>query len=315
MKGLGCTVKCGRRCTAAGSKVFVAWRERGVRLRLEARRVVGGAGGLVCALTTRAARWRAHLHMWSRVGRQGLRVAPRVSWSLRDAHRRVRQGLATGPHDDADGSRHGVRPIPSLIDELISPRLAKMRESRTKLPREQDPLMDKKAQLMAENLRRHGDRLAKDEALGRSYRKGSYGQYGSVSTTAGEQPSLPQAGDAGAASEQVVMPEKKMSKSEKLKFMYKNYGLVFMVYWTGAWVASGLTVYAGVKYFGHEATLAFIKSCGAERIVDLDQYLTNPALINVGVTVVTNELLEFARFPIVLATMPRVARLVGAVPK
>ena len=83
--------------------------------------------------------------------------------------------------------------------------------------------------------------------------------------------------------------------------MAKQYGPVFLMYWTGLWIVSGVTLYGVLEH------TSLIDVEEALRMLSLEDYVS-PTAGNVAVAVAVNELLEVVRFPFTIATTPRIAR-------
>jgi hypothetical protein len=99
--------------------------------------------------------------------------------------------------------------------------------------------------------------------------------------------------------------KKKVGKWQELKGYVKEYGWVFLAYWTGAWVGSGFICYGAVEATGLDG-IALLKRLGSDNIYDLSGW--DPRFINALIAIEINELLEFFRFPLIIATTPKVAR-------
>lgn len=70
------------------------------------------------------------------------------------------------------------------------------------------------------------------------------------------------------------------------KDMLKKHGPVFLVYWNGMWLLSGLTIYAGLSIGGIDP-MPLAYAINLDRIVDLSRL--DPAHGNVAVAIVLNE--------------------------
>mmetsp|Transcript_11145 Transcript_11145/g.19042 ORF Transcript_11145/g.19042 Transcript_11145/m.19042 type:complete len:304 (-) Transcript_11145:16-927(-) len=124
--------------------------------------------------------------------------------------------------------------------------------------------------------------------------------------------------------------EEKLTKTELMKRLMKNYGVGFLIYWTAVWAASGVGIYGLISYLGPEASLNMLRDLGVDQYIPgltpsapapVDPALVesidgqpqpasskgvDPRLVNVGVAVAINEVAELIRFPIVVATTPKV---------
>ena len=99
--------------------------------------------------------------------------------------------------------------------------------------------------------------------------------------------------------------KKKVGKWQELKGYVKEYGWVFLAYWTGTWVGSGFVCYGAVQATGLDG-IALLKRLGSDNIYDLSDW--DPRFINALIAIEINELLEFFRFPLIVATTPKVAK-------
>jgi len=88
----------------------------------------------------------------------------------------------------------------------------------------------------------------------------------------------------------------------------KEYGLVFTVWWTVAWTASGVGIYGAAEHFGVDVVKLVREHIG----YDLSAYV-DPKMGNLAGVVAVNEALEVVRLPLVVATTPSLARLVKRV--
>jgi len=110
--------------------------------------------------------------------------------------------------------------------------------------------------------------------------------------------------DDDDSSDSAATTQEKPAKKQSIKSMARQYGPVFLVYWTGLWAASGVGLFAALE----GAT-----SAGLVDIETVLAYLSlqdhvSPTAGNVAVAVAVNEALEVVRFPFTVATTPRVAR-------
>lgn len=85
--------------------------------------------------------------------------------------------------------------------------------------------------------------------------------------------------------------------------MFKKYGPVFLIYWNGVWLLSGLSIYGALE-LGNVDPLPLARAIHLDSLIDLDKI--GPAHGNVAVAIVLNEVAELVRFPFVLATVPKV---------
>ena len=82
--------------------------------------------------------------------------------------------------------------------------------------------------------------------------------------------------------------------------------MVFFTYWTGVWAVSGVGIYCVLAATGLDVVPA-VEAVDEALGSDLASRF-NPSLGRVAVAVAVNELCEFVRFPVVLATTPMVVR-------
>ena len=93
---------------------------------------------------------------------------------------------------------------------------------------------------------------------------------------------------------------------QNLANMSKAYGPIFLAWWTGAWVASGVAIYGSIELLGVDG-LALINYLGLSNMVDTSGW--SSSMVNVPIAIGINEAAELVRFPIVVATTPMVKRL------
>ena len=99
--------------------------------------------------------------------------------------------------------------------------------------------------------------------------------------------------------------KKKMSKIEQLKGYFKEYGWVFVTYWSSVWALNGVACFLIIEATGLDGA-ALLKSLGSDNIYDIGDW--DPSFLNALIAIEVNELLELVRFPIIVATTPRVAK-------
>ena len=87
-------------------------------------------------------------------------------------------------------------------------------------------------------------------------------------------------------------PPKKVSR---LRAAISEYGVPFLVYWTGVWAASGVSLYALMEVTEVDSLQLLRDHLGLELKVD-------KALGNLGVAIAVNEALEVVRLPLCLIT-------------
>ena len=99
--------------------------------------------------------------------------------------------------------------------------------------------------------------------------------------------------------------EKKIGKFQQLKNLFNEYGWVFMTYWTGVWASNGILCYIIIEASGLDG-IGLLKSLGSDNVYDIGDW--DPRFLNAFIAIEINELLELIRFPIILATTPKVAK-------
>lgn len=99
--------------------------------------------------------------------------------------------------------------------------------------------------------------------------------------------------------------KKKPGKIEQLKGYFKEYGWVFVTYWTTVWAVNGVACFLIIEATGLDG-IALLKSLGSDNIYDIGDW--DPSFLNALIAIEVNELLELIRFPIIVATTPRVAK-------
>ena len=99
--------------------------------------------------------------------------------------------------------------------------------------------------------------------------------------------------------------KKKPGKIEQLKGYFKEYGWVFVTYWSSVWALNGVACFLIIEATGLDG-IALLKSLGSDNIYDIGDW--DPSFLNALIAIEVNELLELVRFPIIVATTPRVAK-------
>ena len=99
--------------------------------------------------------------------------------------------------------------------------------------------------------------------------------------------------------------KKKPGKIEQLKGYFKEYGWVFVTYWSSVWALNGVACFVIIEATGLDG-IALLKSLGSDNIYDIGDW--DPSFLNALIAIEVNELLELVRFPIIVATTPRVAK-------
>ena len=97
---------------------------------------------------------------------------------------------------------------------------------------------------------------------------------------------------------------KKEGKLAQMKRYFKEYKWVFITYWTGTWVAGALACYGVIEILGIDG-VALLRSLGSDNIYDISEW--DPRILNALIAIEVNELFEIVRFPLIIATTPKVA--------
>ena len=87
----------------------------------------------------------------------------------------------------------------------------------------------------------------------------------------------------------------------------RDYGLSFVVYWTGLWAVTGVATYAGIVY-GEVDVISYIRLFDEYAGWSLAERI-DPRLGDIAVAVAVNEMMEPVRLPFVVMTTPYVVGL------
>lgn len=98
---------------------------------------------------------------------------------------------------------------------------------------------------------------------------------------------------------------KKLGKFQKLKKMWKDYGMVFVGYYGTTWVLGYIPCYLALEYGGVNG-VEFLEWLGVGEHIDISNW--SPQFINMILAYEMNELLDFVRIPVVIATTPTLSR-------
>ena len=101
--------------------------------------------------------------------------------------------------------------------------------------------------------------------------------------------------------------DSKGSLWSRWKAKAKTYGPFFLVYYTGFWMFTGVSIYFMIEQSGPSFAIDTIKKLGLDQYVDLNRI--DPSIGNIAVAVAINELIEPIRLPIALLTVAPVYRL------
>jgi hypothetical protein len=99
--------------------------------------------------------------------------------------------------------------------------------------------------------------------------------------------------------------EKKPGKLQQIKMYIKEYKWVFLAYWTGTWAAGAVVCYGALEVTGVDG-IGILRYLGSDNIYDISGW--NPKIVNGFLAIEINEFLELVRFPVILATTPKLAK-------
>jgi hypothetical protein len=100
-------------------------------------------------------------------------------------------------------------------------------------------------------------------------------------------------------------PEKKPSRWEQIKTTFREHGPVFLAFYATPWLGGFGVCWAGVTVTGVDG-VALLQWLGADAVIDTTAL--SPQLINALIAAELNELGEFVRLPLVIATTPALSR-------
>ena len=109
-------------------------------------------------------------------------------------------------------------------------------------------------------------------------------------------------------------PEEKPSRWQRIKSMFKEHGPVFVAYYVTTWTAGAAVCYGGITIAGIDG-IALLKYLTVDEMllqhtrIDISGW--SPALINGLIALELNELLEYVRLPVVIATTPTLSRMLA----
>ena len=96
--------------------------------------------------------------------------------------------------------------------------------------------------------------------------------------------------------------------------MFKEHGPVFVAYYVTTWTAGAAVCYGGITIAGIDG-IALLKYLTVDEMllqhtrIDISGW--SPALINGLIALELNELLEYVRLPVVIATTPTLSRMLA----
>ena len=100
-------------------------------------------------------------------------------------------------------------------------------------------------------------------------------------------------------------PPPKLTRWQKAKALWKEHGLVFVMYYGTLWIVPFVPMF-GMLQSGQIDCVELLETFHVDRIVDLN--MLNSTAINIIVATECNEVLDFVRLPFVVATTPYVSR-------
>jgi len=100
-------------------------------------------------------------------------------------------------------------------------------------------------------------------------------------------------------------PPPKLTRWQKAKALWKEHGLVFVMYYGTLWIVPFVPMF-GMLQSGQIDCVELLETFHVDRIIDLE--MLNPTVINIIVATECNEVLDFVRLPFVVATTPYVSR-------
>ena len=103
--------------------------------------------------------------------------------------------------------------------------------------------------------------------------------------------------------------EKKPSRWQQMKTMFREHGPVFVGYYATTWLGGFGVCWAGVSVAGLDG-VALLQYLGADAVIDTRTL--SPQLINALIAAEINELADFVRLPLVIATTPALSRRLKA---
>lgn len=112
--------------------------------------------------------------------------------------------------------------------------------------------------------------------------------------------------------EKPTLPEEKPSRWQRIKSMFREHGPVFVAYYVTTWTAGAAVCYGGITIAGVDG-IALLKYLTVDEMLlqhtSIDISGWSPALINGLIALELNEMLEYVRLPVVIATTPALSRM------
>ena len=103
--------------------------------------------------------------------------------------------------------------------------------------------------------------------------------------------------------------KKKPSRWEQIKTTFREHGPVFVAYYGTTWLGGFGVCWAGITVAGVDG-VALLQYLGADTVIDTSAL--SPQLINALIAAEINELGDFVRLPLVIATTPALSRRLKA---
>mmetsp|Transcript_28838 Transcript_28838/g.87337 ORF Transcript_28838/g.87337 Transcript_28838/m.87337 type:complete len:213 (-) Transcript_28838:69-707(-) len=104
-------------------------------------------------------------------------------------------------------------------------------------------------------------------------------------------------------------PKKEPSRWEKIKATFREHGPVFVGFYAVTWLGGFGVCWTGVTIAGVDG-VALLQYLGADNVFDTSAL--SPTLVNALIAAEINELGEFVRLPLVIATTPALSRRLKA---
>lgn len=98
---------------------------------------------------------------------------------------------------------------------------------------------------------------------------------------------------------------KKPSRWEQFKTLFREHGIVFVAYYGTTWLGGFGVCWAGITVAGVDG-VAVLQYLGADSVINTNAL--SPQLINALIAAEINELGDFVRLPLVIATTPALSR-------
>ena len=114
-----------------------------------------------------------------------------------------------------------------------------------------------------------------------------------------------------SSAEKPTEPEKKPSRWQRIKSMFREHGPVFVGFYVTTWTAGAAVCYGGITIAGVDG-IALLKYLTVDEMLlthtSIDISGWSPALINGLIALELNEMLEYVRLPVVIAMTPALSR-------